>query len=104
MVNNGKEHVCVVQTLVPDKLRHIHVPRMWRYADDQLETTSELLKIFQQLDTQLDYYIRNISAIKRTASGDDLVVDEAWEGLEEAQNIWIPVSRMVHDKRTVLPT
>ena len=38
------------------------------YADDKLEITGELLKVFQQLENQGEYHIRSISAIKRAAS------------------------------------
>ena len=59
-----------------------HVARMRFYADDQLEITGELLKLFQQLENQGEYNIRSVSAIKRATSGDEFVVKVAWEGLE----------------------
>ena len=49
-----------------------------------------------------EYYIRSISAIKRAASGDEFVVEVAWEGLEEAASSWEPVSRVYHDASAVL--
>ena len=72
------------------------------YADDRLEITGELVKLFQQLENQGEYHIRRISAIKRAASGDDFVVKMAWEGLEEAGSNWEPVSRVFHCAPAVL--
>ena len=65
VANDGKEHVCAEQHLVTTELRDVHVARMRSYADDQLEITGELLKVFQQLENLDEYYIRSISAIKR---------------------------------------
>ena len=72
------------------------------YADDKLEITGELLKVFEQLEKQGEYHIRSIFAIKRAASGDEFVVKVAWEGLEEAESTWEPVSRVFHDAPAVL--
>ena len=72
------------------------------YADDKLEITGELRKVFQQLENQGEYHIRSISAIKRAASGDEFGVKVAWEGLEEAESTWEPVSRVFHDAPAVL--
>ena len=71
--------------------------RVWFYADDQLEVTGELLKVFHQLKNQSEYHTRRISAIKRASSGDKFVVKVGWEGQEEAESIWEPVSRVFHD-------
>ena len=72
------------------------------YADDELEITGELLKVFQQLENQGEYHIRSISTIERAASGDEFVVKMAREGLEEAKSTWEPVSRVFHDAPAVL--
>ena len=72
------------------------------HADDKLEITDELGKVFQQLENQGEYNIRSISAIMRAASGDEFVVKVAWEGLAEAKSTWEPVSRMFHDAPAVL--
>ena len=58
------------------------------YADDQVEITGELLKVFQQLENQGDCHIRSTSAIKRAAIGDVFFVQMAWEGLEEVESTW----------------
>ena len=76
--------------------------RMRFYADDKLDITGELLKVFQQLENQGEYHIRNISAIKRAVSGDEFVVKVTWEGLEEAKSTWEPVARVFHDAPAVL--
>ena len=57
-----------MQHFVTAELRDVHVARMRFYADDNLEITGELLKVFQQLKNQGKYHIRSISAIKRAAS------------------------------------
>ena len=72
------------------------------YADDQLEITGELVKVFQQLENQGEYLNRSISAIKRAARGNEFVVKVASEGLEEAESTWEPVSRVFHDAPAVL--
>ena len=72
------------------------------YADDKLEITGELPKVFQQMEDLGEYHIRSISSIKRAASGDELVVKLAWERLEEARSTWDPVSRVVYDVPAVL--
>ena len=71
---DDKEHVYALKHLVTAQLRDVHVARMRFYADDKLEITGELLKVFQQLESQGEYHIRSISAIKRAASGDEVVV------------------------------
>ena len=75
---------------------------MWFYADDKLEITGELRKVFQQLENQDEYHIRSISAIKRAASGNELVVKLAWERLEEAESTWEPVSPVFYKVPAVL--
>ena len=102
VANDDKEHVYAVQHLVTAELRDVHVARMRFYADDQLEITGELLKVFQQLENQGEYHIRSISAIKWAASGDEFVVTVAWEGLEKAESTWGPVSYVFHDAPAVL--
>ena len=102
VANDDQDHVYVVQPLVTGELRKVHVARMRFYDDDQLKTTGEVLKVCQQLENQADYQIRGISAIKRAASGDEFVVKVAWEGLEEAESSWEPVSRVFHDAPAVL--
>ena len=91
-----------LQHLVTAELHNVHVARMRFYADDHLEITGELLKVLQQLENQGEYYTRSISAIKLAASGDDVVVKVACEGLEEAESTWEPVSRVLHDPPAVL--
>ena len=54
------------------------------------------------MENQGEYHIRSISAIKRAASGDEFVVKIVWEGLEEAEITWEPVSRVFHDAPAVL--
>ena len=50
VANDDKELVYAVQHLVTGELLDVHVARMRFYADDQLEITVELLKVFQQLE------------------------------------------------------
>ena len=52
------------------------------------------------MENQGEYHIRSISAIKRAASGDEFVVQVAWEGLEEAESTW--ESCVFHDAPAVL--
>ena len=101
VANNDKEHAYAVLHLIMGELRDVHVAGMRFYADDQLEITGEL-KVFQQLENQGEHHIRSISAIKRAASGDEFVVKVAWEGLEEPESTWEPVSRVFHDAPDVL--
>ena len=102
VANDDKKHVDAVQHLVTAELRDVHVARMRVYADDKLEITGKLLKVFQQLENQGEYHIRSISAIKRVASGDEFVVKVAREGLEEVKSTWEPVSCVFHDAPAVL--
>ena len=74
-----------MQHLVTTDLHDVHVARMRFYADGQLEITGELLKVYK-LGSQGDCHIRSISHIKRAASGDDFVVEVAWEALEDAES------------------
>ena len=62
--NDDKQHVCEVQHFVTAELRDVHVAVMRFHADDQLEITGELLKIFYQLDSNDEHHIQSISAIK----------------------------------------
>ena len=75
-----------MQHLVTSELRDVHVARMWFYDNDQLEITGGLANVFNQMEKQREYHIRSISAIKGSASGDELVVKMAWEGLEASEN------------------
>ena len=52
VANGDKERVYAVQHLVAAELRDVHVARTQVYADDKLEITGELLKVFQQLENQ----------------------------------------------------
>ena len=88
IANDDKELVYAVQHLVTGELREVHVPRMRLYADDQVEITGELLKVFQQLENHGEYHIRGISAIKRAASGDEFDFKVAWGRLEEVESTW----------------
>ena len=54
------------------------------------------------MENQGEYHIRSISAIKRAASGDEFDVKVFWEGLEEAEITWEPVSGVLHDAPAVL--
>ena len=99
---DDEEHVYAVLHLVTGERRDVHLARTRFYADDQLEITGELFKVFQQLEHQGEYHIRGISAIKRAASGDGFVVTVAREGLKEAESTWEPVSRVFHDAPAVL--
>ena len=54
------------------------------------------------MEHQGQYHIGSISAIKLAASADEFVVKVAWEGLEEAESTWEPVSRVFHDAPAVL--
>ena len=85
-----------------DDKEHVYAVQHLAYANDKLEITGELRKVFQQLEKQGEYHIRSISAIKGAASGDEFVVKVAWEGLEEAESIWQPVSRVFHDAPAML--
>ena len=86
VANDDKAHVDAVQHTVTAELRDVHVARMRVYADHKLEITGELLKVFQDLENHGEYHVRSISDIKLTASGDELVVKVAWEGLEEVKS------------------
>ena len=96
------KHVYAVQHLVTRRTARRPRGEHAVYANDKLEITGKLRKVFQQLENQGDYHIRSISAIKRAASGDEFVVKVAWEGLEEAKSTWEPVSRVFHDAPAVL--
>ena len=91
-----------VPHLVTAEQRDVHVVRMLFSVDDHLKITGELHKVFQQLENHGEHNIRSISAIKRAASGDNVVVKVAWEGLEEAESAWEPVSHVFHDAPAVL--
>ena len=71
VANDDKEHVYAAQHLITAEPHDVHAARMRVYADDKLEITGELLKVFQQLENQGEYHIRSISAIKRAASVDE---------------------------------
>ena len=86
VANDDEEHAYTVQHFVTAELRDVHMARMRLYADDQLEITGEVLKVFQQFENQGKYHIRSISAIKRASSGNEFAVKVAWEGLEEVDS------------------
>ena len=65
MPNYDEEHVYAVQLLVTAEPRDVHAERMRVYADDKLEVTGGLLKVFQQLENQGKYHIRSTTAMKR---------------------------------------
>ena len=54
------------------------------------------------MENQGECHIRSISAIKRAASDVEFAAKVAWEGLEEAESTWEPVSRVFHDAPAVL--
>ena len=65
VANDDKEHVYAAQHLITAEPHDVHAARMRVYADDKLEITGELLKVFQQLENQGEYHIRSISSINR---------------------------------------
>ena len=75
MPNYDEEHVYAVQLLVTAEPRDVHAERMRVYADDKLEVTGGLLKVFQQLENQGKFHIQSPTAIKRAASGNEFVVE-----------------------------
>ena len=99
VANDDKEHVYAVQHLVTAELRDVHVARMWFTPMISSRSSASSAK---QLENQGEYHIRSISAIKGAAIGDEFVVKVAWEGLEEAESIWEPVSRVFHDAPAVV--
>ena len=102
VANDDKEHVYALQHLVTAELRDVHTAKMRFYPNDQLQIAGELLTVFYQLKNQGEYHIRSISAIKLAARGDEFVVKVAWEGLEEAESTWEPVSRVFYNAPAVL--
>ena len=88
--------------LATAELRDVHVARTRFYADDKLEITGELRKVSQTLEKQAEYHIRIISVIKWAASGDEFVTNVAWEGLDEADSTWEPVSGVFHEAPALL--
>ena len=74
LTNYDKEHVYAVQRLVTAEPRDVHADKTRVYADDKLEVTGGLLKVFQQLEEQGKYHIRSTTAINRDASGNEFVV------------------------------
>ena len=95
VANDDKEHVYAVQHLVTAELRDIHVARM-RF------TPIRAPQGFPTIGEPRRAPHRSISAIKWAASGDKSVVKEAWEGLEEAESTWEPVSCAFNDAPAVL--
>ena len=51
-----------------DDKEHVYAVQHLAYANDKLEITGELRKVFQQLEKQGEYHIRSISAIKGAAT------------------------------------
>ena len=102
VANDDKEHVRALQHLVTAKLCDVHVARMRFYANDHLEITGELLKVFQLLENQDWYHMWSSSATKRAATGDEFDVKVAWERLEETGSTSGPVPRAFHGAPTVL--
>ena len=72
------------------------------YCDANLRVTSRLQDIFQHLEHQAEYHIRGISEIKKATLGDEYVVLAQWEGLDEAESTWEPVSRILEDAPAML--
>ena len=85
--------------LVTAELRNVHVARM-RFTP--MTSSRSPASSAKQLGNQGEYHIRSIFAIKWAPSGDEFVVKVAWEGLEEAEITWEPVSRVFHDAPAVL--
>ena len=63
VANGDKEQVYAVQDLITAEPRDVHVTRTRFFADDQLDITGDLLKVFQELKNQGECQIRRISAI-----------------------------------------
>ena len=102
VANDDKLHVYAVHHLVTAEPSDVHVARMRFYANDHLEITGELLKVFQLLENQDWYHMWSSSATKRAATGDEFDVKVAWERLEETGSTSGPVPRAFHGAPTVL--
>jgi len=102
VTNDDKEHVYTVRNIVTGETRDVHVTRMRFYADSALEVTQPLQEVFQSIEQQGEYHIRSIDDVRKARQGDEYVVLVQWEGLDDAEGTWEPVSRIMEDAPTVL--
>ena len=54
------------------------------------------------MDQQGEYHVRGITDVKKANRGDKYVVLVQWEGLDDEEATWEPVSRVLEDAPTVL--
>ena len=93
-----KEHIRTVGNIITGETREVHVTRMRFYADSDLKITKAVKDVFQQGE----YHIGGITEVKKANRGDEYVVLVQWEGLDDAEETWEPVSRVLEDAPTVL--
>ena len=102
VTNDDKEHVYTVANIITGETREVHVTRMQFYADSDLKITQAVKDVFQHVDQQGEYHIRGITRVKKANRGEEYVVLVQWEGLDDAEETWEPVSRVLEDAPTVL--
>ena len=102
VANDDKEHVYTVANIITGETREVHVTRMRFYADRDLKITKAVKDVFQHVDQQGEYHIRGITRVKKANRGEEYVVLVQWEGLDDAEETWEPVSRVLEDAPTVL--
>ena len=96
------EYVYVVENIVSGETRDVHVARMRFYADRDLKVDKRLCDVFQHQEHQGEYHIRGITAVKPAKYGNEYLVNVMWEGLEDEESTWEPVSRVFADAPAVL--
>ena len=102
VVNDDREHVYIVENIVTGETRDVHVARMRFYSDRHLQVTKRLQDVFQHREYQGEYHIRGITDVKKAKRSDEYVVRVLWEGMDDEECTWEPVSRVFADAPAVL--
>ena len=103
VTNDDEEHVYAVQHLVTVELRDVHVARIAVLrrcpARDRRRAPQGFPAIWKTRASTTSGASRPSSGLQAAV---EFVVKVAWEGLEDVESTWEPVSRVFHDAPAVL--
>ena len=98
VVSGGSEHVRAMEDIVTGKTKEVHVVRMRPYADSSLVVGAEVREVFEITKHQGEFEIADVISVgKDPARVGEYRVQIAWDGLENEEPTWEPMSTVYAD-------
>ncbi|OWY93915.1 hypothetical protein PHMEG_00036510 [Phytophthora megakarya] len=98
-VVEAKTNSFTVEHLISGSSRDVHASRLKHYADRSFEITEEIVEYIVNQDVYLNVRDFIVHCLSDTHGYEVLV---AWEGLEDIENSWEPISNLYQDVKMKL--